>query len=218
MRHLAQYSIFWIFLIFSSCSLQQSDVIIKNGYNRFNPALQDVDFKGDCRIQLRTLAINQSGRCKFVLSGDDQFQISLLHPFGGTLLQSYLNEDIVQVLDSINENFIQSKNTEKNRRKILGDFDLTLGELQQIFMGRESPDNRSISFLYEKGIPTGAYVRGIRVEYKKWMRYEKIVLPRIFVIEDKKIGSRIKIAFTHVQLTASEGKNYRLLNGFEVEF
>lgn len=189
-----------------------------DSYSRTKRVLEASDFNGDCRIQIKSSEISQSGKCNITLSHDNQFRLSILHPFGGTLLQSYIGDDIVQLMDSVNETFIQSLNKAINREKVLGGFNLTLDEIRQIFLGREESQVDALTFQYKNSLPCSAQVRGIQITYKSWSNYRAGVFPKVILIEDLVAGHQLKIAFTHINLTPATGKSYRLLDGYKIQF
>ena len=219
MKLIKLVSVFAGGVIFTACA-GNSDIEVNPGniYNRSEPLIEDSDFDGDCRIQVRSSEINQSGKCNIIFSDDNQFRLSILHPFGGTLLQSYMDEDIVQMMDSVNETFIQSKNKATNRKKILGGFNLTLDEIRQIFFGREDSGNDQVVFLYKKSIPYAARIRGVKITYKKWSNFHGILFPKSIIIEDLVAGNKLKVVFTNIDLPPAEGKKYRLLENYNIKF
>lgn len=207
------------FILLASCTgVKNVEVGSAKGFKHFDSKVENNDFVGNCRISIRSADLNQGGRCTIILTKDGQFKLTILHPFGGTLLQSYMTRDIVQLKDSVNETFFQGKNTAQSRGKILGSFNFNINEIRQIFFGRKTSQAQPIYFSPNDKVPVSAAVRSIRITYKSWGEYEGVIFPKSILIEDVIQGNRLKIAFTTIKSSPSTGKEYPLIKGHRIQF
>ena len=182
-----------------------------------------IDYGSECKIRIKSQAINQSGRCSILLTHDNHMKFTLNNPFGAAVMISYMDRQIIQLLNRQDKTFFQAENNEKNRRTAFANLlDLTVDEFREIIWGRKITSHQnSLEFEYSDQQPAiirkTTHNQKLLIRYLKWQELYGLTLPRIITMEDATHHISIRIALTHIRLglTGEKGRQ-NILKGCEL--
>ncbi len=178
------------------------------------------DFESECKIRIKSQSINRSGACSIFLTQDNHMKFTLNSPFGGAVMISYMDEDIIQLLNRQEKTFYQAENNKKNRRSaFVGVLDLKVEELRELLWGRKIKSRQNqLDFKFENQRPISVRKitnnQNLLVKYLGWQEVSGISIPRRILMEDRSQNLSIMIFLTSVELgfVGEKGKQSLLKN------
>ena len=171
------------------------------------------DFASNCKIRVSSKNINHSGRCSILLTSDSRMRFTLNTPFGGAVMISYMDREVIQVLNRQEQTFFHGANNEQNRRRAFtGLPDLNVQEYREVFWGRSIKRDRSaLEFHLVAGRPTAIRKSGsnqkLSIRYLKWQKVLGIDMPRTILLENQSGNATVKIALTGIRLGTIAERN-----------
>lgn len=161
----------------------------------------ELDYAAQCRIRIKTPALDQNGSCRILITRDERFRITVFSPLGGTLLIVYQDNDQIQVLNYHDESYLLLKNNETNRYKAFEIVNLNVPEFRSIFWGREiDSEETQLLFKYEGERPIQIRkpmrVSDQLVTIRKWLSYQGAWFPGTIEFEDRNRAIYLKVVIT----------------------
>lgn len=162
----------------------------------------NIDYKARCKVRFQTNTIKRSGACELYITHDNRLRLSILHPFGGLLLDIYINKEWIQVVNHHEKTYSVNANNEENRKKILG-VNLEIAELSAIIWGRKIK-NKNVDWQYQvkdnkiESIVKSSEKNEITIHYKKWLVFSGFLFPALLSIEEKRSDAAIVLAITQM--------------------
>ena len=181
----------------------------------------DLDFFGRCKILFKRGKKKQSGSCSIYLTRQKQMGLSVYDPFGGTVLDVFMNKEVIQVVNRFEKTFHELKNTVQNRTQVLG-MDLKISDFQSILWGRNFKSNRkNLNFRFKNGKPyivtKESKSQKIKVKFKKWHQHLNLWFPKVLKISETRKKSAIILGITEFIPGKLEGvKELTPPEGFKV--
>jgi hypothetical protein len=174
------------------------------GFSGPEPVDLELDYFADCRIQIRTPQEAQSGRCRIVITNQNQFLLTVQSPVGGAIMDIYLDSDRIEILDHTEKVFYRLENTAVNRRELPSLVDLDTGEFQTVFWGRRiRGKGADLQLTYQAGrlyqISKGTSDSDFVAEIQSWLSYEGIDFPRTLIFKELSRALSIKLVITAFQ-------------------
>ncbi len=161
----------------------------------------EIDYFAKCKARIVNGDTKNSGACRIILTRNNEMQLTILHPLGGTLLEVYADESIIQVNDYSTKRYIVYPAGEIDKLDIPIFRNLSIHELQAILWGRITGkvtgfleyelEDKKPKYLYKKGSELD-----LVITYQKWQQKNSVLVPRIINMKNNYDGSSIKLVIT----------------------
>lgn len=161
----------------------------------------EIDYFAKCKARIVNGETKNSGACRIMLTRNQEMQLIILHPLGGTLLEVYADKRIVQVNDYSAKSYFTYPAGEIDKLDIPIFRNLSINELQAIMWGRITDgmtglleyelEGRKPKYLYKKGRELD-----LVITYQKWQEKNNVLIPRIINMKNRYDGSSIKLVVT----------------------
>ncbi len=161
----------------------------------------DIDYVAKCKARIVAGQKKFSGTCQLILTRNQELQLTILHPLGGTLLKLYADRRIIQVNDYSEKRYYELPANEIEKVDIPILKNLSIGELQAILWGRliesksgfleyELEDNK-VRKMFKRNSNLN-----LMISFTQWLNYKSMQFPRIIDMKNRKDGSSIKLVIT----------------------
>jgi len=161
----------------------------------------DLDYGADCRIRVKTPAMDENGSCRIVITRDNRILLTVHSPMAGTILTVYQDQEQIQLLNYHEKTALLLNSSDRNRYRVLETMNFSGAEFRSIFWGREiASDATGLLFGYKNERPvqirktSGRYEQVATIQ--KWLTYQGVAFPSIISFDDDARKVHLKVVVT----------------------